>query len=111
MESVPGAVAVATGSHPHKSPVSNTRTRSLPLPVLTSFSLAISSRLAQIIIDHPAPILLRLRHRRVAAFFVPTDLVFGVESFEREFAGGDRLPFIRAFEVERNQSRLDQLRN
>ena len=61
-----------------------------------SIVLAIPTRFSQIVVNHPAPILLRFGHGRVAAFFIPADLVFGVEAFEHEFAGGDRLRTIAA---------------
>ena len=57
--------------------------------ILTIRQSTVLSRFRQIIIDHPAPIFLRFRHRRVAAFFVAADLVFRVQTFEHKLAGGD----------------------
>src|SRR5712664_2947110 len=72
-------------------------------------SLTILPGLGQIIIDHPAPVLLRFSDRRIAAFFITADLVFGVETFEREFAGGHCLRFVLTVEIKGNQSRVDQV--
>src|SRR6266403_5591668 len=71
--------------------------------------LTVSSTLRQIIIDHPAPILLCFRHRRIAAFFVTADLVRGIEAFKHEFACGHHLRFILAIEVEWSQRGVQQL--
>src|SRR5436305_14374144 len=53
-------------------------------------SSTISSSLRQIIINHTAPIFLRLRCGSVATLFVAADLVLSVESFERELASRNR---------------------
>src|SRR5262252_3156042 len=71
-------------------------------------SLTVSTGLTQIIIDHSAPVLLRLGDCRVASFFIPADLIFRVQTFQRELAGGNCLCLIVAIEFKRNQSRLDQ---
>src|ERR1051325_7164247 len=85
-----------------------------PLSCLCSWAFTslrtstIPPRLGQVIIDHSAPVFPGFRRRRVAALFVAADLVLRVETFEDEFAGGDGLRVVRAFEVEGDERRLDQ---
>src|ERR1043166_9733186 len=71
-------------------------------------ALAVTSRLRQVVVNHPAAVFPRLRRRRVAAFLVAADLVLGVETFEDELAGGDEHGVVRAFEVEGDDGVLDR---
>src|SRR5688572_24964205 len=82
-----------------------------PRSSAASYSLAILTRLGEVVVDHSAAIFLSLRYRGVAPFLVSTDLVLRVKAFEHEFAGGDHLAHVRLFEVERDQRRLDQIRH
>src|SRR6266568_8912153 len=74
-------------------------------------SSTVSFRLGQVVINHPAAILLCFGHRGVTAFFVAADLVLGVEAFENELARGYHLRVIRTLESEGNHCRIDQLGN
>src|SRR5260370_26486137 len=74
-------------------------------------NLTVLSRLGQIVIDHAAPVFLSLCNCGIAAFFIATDFVLSVKTFEDELASGNKFGCFGALEIKWDEGRFKQLWN
>src|ERR1041385_5973606 len=72
--------------------------------------LTVLSCFCEIVVDHAATIFAGLGYSGVSAFFVTTDLVLSVKSFEHELTRGNEVRVLRLMEIKRNRRGLPKFR-